>query len=263
MTPRRVNGRGRGQPDKEVDTEDRTKVCLVCGLSKPLAEYRIGSWKRQPIAICKECARLRDRQYREANRERINARKREARSRDPEPDRARSRAYKAANREKILADARAYAAKRAEERKPYMQACYLANKEQLAARNREYQRQNRIRLRNKHREWERRDRAANPQKYADARHRYRALKMSSGGSPIGPVLLETKWIYWAGLCWMCADPAVEWDHVKPLSCGGSHCLANLRPACRSCNARKGNRWPWPREWRLVVQGYRQRSVRRT
>ncbi len=32
--------------------------------------------------------------------------------------------------------------------------------------------------------------------------------------------------------------------VKPLAKGGSHWASNLRPACRSCNSRKGDRWPF-------------------
>jgi hypothetical protein len=34
------------------------------------------------------------------------------------------------------------------------------------------------------------------------------------------------------------------DHVKPLARGGSNWPANLRPACKSCNSRKGARWPF-------------------
>jgi 5-methylcytosine-specific restriction endonuclease McrA len=49
---------------------------------------------------------------------------------------------------------------------------------------------------------------------------------------------------WGGRCWMCGiETASEEDHVKPISKGGSHCLSNLRPICKSCNASKGGRWP--------------------
>lgn len=44
-------------------------------------------------------------------------------------------------------------------------------------------------------------------------------------------------------CWMCGAEATQIDHVKPLVAGGWHILANLRPACGPCNARKGGRWP--------------------
>jgi 5-methylcytosine-specific restriction endonuclease McrA len=67
------------------------------------------------------------------------------------------------------------------------------------------------------------------------------------GAQIGAVtieLLQEKWNYWFGRCWMCGKQAEAWDHVKPLAKGGAHCLANLRPACKPCNSRKRDRWPF-------------------
>lgn len=107
------------------------------------------------------------------------------------------------------------------------------------------------------RQWQRADYAKDPQKYLsrpknmdsvrDGRHRRRALEASAPSIPFSPALLQEKWAYWGGLCWMCGGEACEWDHVKPLSKGGMHCLANLRPACRSCNASKNSAWPLARE----------------
>lgn len=37
------------------------------------------------------------------------------------------------------------------------------------------------------------------------------------------------------------------DHVKPISKGGAHCLANLRPICNFWSSSKGGRWPVPAE----------------
>jgi 5-methylcytosine-specific restriction endonuclease McrA len=34
---------------------------------------------------------------------------------------------------------------------------------------------------------------------------------------------------------------LEQDHVRPLSRGGTHEVGNIVPACKSCNASKGNR----------------------
>lgn len=112
-------------------------------------------------------------------------------------------------------------------------------------------------------EWARRDRAANPEKYrAKSRRDYarnalarretqwrrRAQKLASMVGPVTVALLRAKWEFWGGRCWLCGGDAVEFDHVKPLAKGGAHCLANLRPACRSCNARKRDLWPIPVEF---------------
>jgi 5-methylcytosine-specific restriction endonuclease McrA len=41
-------------------------------------------------------------------------------------------------------------------------------------------------------------------------------------------------------CWQCGAPATEPDHIIPVSAGGEHTVANLRPACRFHNRRRGN-----------------------
>lgn len=63
-----------------------------------------------------------------------------------------------------------------------------------------------------------------------------------------PAQRDARFALWGGRCWMCgiAD-ADQTDHVKPISKGGAHCLANLRPICTTCNASKGGRWPVPHE----------------
>lgn len=62
---------------------------------------------------------------------------------------------------------------------------------------------------------------------------------------IDPGLLKQKLRYWGGLCWICRiNPHEHWDHVKPLSKGGLHLLANLRPSCADCNLEKSNKWPY-------------------
>lgn len=56
--------------------------------------------------------------------------------------------------------------------------------------------------------------------------------------------LAARIAYYGWRCWMCRAPWTCIDHVKPLAAGGSNWPANLRPACRSCNARKQHRWPF-------------------
>lgn len=59
--------------------------------------------------------------------------------------------------------------------------------------------------------------------------------------------IKARVAFYGGLCWICrAVPYQAIDHVKPLARGGSNWPANLRPACKSCNSRKGARWPFER-----------------
>lgn len=56
---------------------------------------------------------------------------------------------------------------------------------------------------------------------------------------------------WAGCCAYCGDPAeaLQRDCVLPLSRGGRYTVDNVVPACRSCNASKGN-WEVTRWMRM-------------
>lgn len=79
--------------------------------------------------------------------------------------------------------------------------------------------------------------------------RYKDRKLS-GAVQFDSELWWVKIEYWGSRCWVCGTehPAdkLEQDHVKPVSKGGLHVLANLRPACRSCNATKNAKWPLPK-----------------
>jgi 5-methylcytosine-specific restriction endonuclease McrA len=70
----------------------------------------------------------------------------------------------------------------------------------------------------------------------------RRRSMMSGWDPIPVEAIEAKIAYWGGKCWMCGEPYEHIDHVKPVSKNGPHLLANLRPACASCNVHKHARW---------------------
>lgn len=85
---------------------------------------------------------------------------------------------------------------------------------------------------------------ANPEKVAIQSALRRARIAGAQIAEITSEQLKAKWAYWSGRCWMCGSNASQWDHVKPVSKGGSHCLANLRPACKPCNQRKGAKWPF-------------------
>lgn len=78
------------------------------------------------------------------------------------------------------------------------------------------------------------------------RSRRRALLAGAvvEGAQFSAERLAERMSFYGNRCWMCGGPFEHVDHVKPISKGGLHILANLRPACRSCNARKKDRWPF-------------------
>jgi 5-methylcytosine-specific restriction endonuclease McrA len=90
---------------------------------------------------------------------------------------------------------------------------------------------------------ERRYRERHPQRRLAIERRRRTLTREVFGVEITDATLAAKWGYWGSRCWMCRGVATEWDHIKPVNKGGRHILANLRPACRSCNPSKSDKWP--------------------
>jgi len=75
--------------------------------------------------------------------------------------------------------------------------------------------------------------------------RRRLLERAQGHATAAQIAARVA--FYGGLCWICRTaPYTAIDHVKPLAVGGSNWPANLRPACTSCNARKGAQWPFGR-----------------
>lgn len=144
---------------------------------------------------------------------------------------ARVNAYKEANREKVLAQGRRSGQKH-----------YEKNKADIRAKRRQYYLDNPDKWQEKlarNRAFTKANRAA---KTADT-IRYRARKAAAEGTATKEQI-AARVAYYGFLCWMCRGPWREIDHVKPLTKGGTGWPANLRPICRSCNASKGNQWPF-------------------
>lgn len=92
-----------------------------------------------------------------------------------------------------------------------------------------------------HKEWVK----ANPKRwrgYERVRQTKRKVTQIPGQMTEGAI--SARLSMFAG-CWMCGGDADTIDHVKPLSRGGAHILANIRPACRPCNSSKNAAWPLP------------------
>ncbi|MFF5589688.1 HNH endonuclease [Streptomyces hygroscopicus] len=74
-----------------------------------------------------------------------------------------------------------------------------------------------------------------------AAHNARAHAAGASGTVTAGQLLA-RLTYYGHRCYLCGATPNGFDHVKPLSAGGPHIPANLRPVCGSCNSRKGDTW---------------------
>jgi 5-methylcytosine-specific restriction endonuclease McrA len=135
------------------------------------------------------------------------------------------RAWYRAHREQRIAQVGAYQRANRESARARKKAWALANAEKVKAAKRAWQQANMATF----------VRASNA--------RRRAVKLNAPTVPFEPGLLRQRWDYFGGKCWICKSDADAMDHVKPLSKGGWHVPANLRPVCTPCNTRKLNRWP--------------------
>lgn len=176
-----------------------------------------------------------DAQYYAANRERIKARQRAYNAAHPDV----ARAYRLKNRERLSAQRLAWR-KKHPERDAAAQRKYQASgksKRDRTAYRRAYYERNRDKVLAQSRAWAK----TNVEKARAKRARRRARLAGAVTVPFTADQLQARRSMFGGRCWICRAPATEDDHVKPLARGGAHILANLRPACRPCNRRKGAR----------------------
>jgi len=47
------------------------------------------------------------------------------------------------------------------------------------------------------------------------------------------------------------EATITWDHIIPISRGGTHSVGNLAPACKPCNSGKQSRTAW--WWRRFIK----------
>jgi len=162
----------------------------------------------------------------------------------------------ATHTEQIKTAVREYRARNSESVKERGRARYQANKAQYAPRAARYYRENRERLLARGRDYraaldmdverayKRAYRKANRDLTREWEHRKRARDQGSLVLPLTRAMVVGKIDYWGRQCWICSGPFEAIDHIKPISKGGPHILANIRPVCMSCNSKKHNAWPF-------------------
>lgn len=193
----------------------------MCGESKPLSEFHRNRSRSDGLeAACKPCACARTKRWRERNAERVAAYTAAHRETRAPYFRKKAQEWRRNNPDRVKATKRAYL-----EAHPGWQ-------ERVSARWREL-----------HPDYWREWNKAN----ADKRRAYllkrRKLAREASVVPFTPEQLAQRLSMFPG-CWMCGGVPDCVDHVKPLSRGGLHLLANLRPACTDCNSAKRAQWPY-------------------
>lgn len=177
---------------------------------------------------------------------------------------ARSRAYRLRNREKLRAAWHEYAQvnkQQIDERRrarrhlkaEYDRSYYTRNKHRKQDQAKQWRLANLDYDLRKKREWYRLHREAVaayhrlPERRIENRKRAKLQKLQRRAATTSRITNVTEQDLrhlmdsYLGLCVYCCKPANTFDHITPLSTGGDHCLSNLVPACRPCNASKSNR----------------------
>ncbi len=81
-------------------------------------------------------------------------------------------------------------------------------------------------------------RRAHPDEAKAAAQRSRIRRQDVPRTVVTAVQIRARVAFFGDCCAYCGGPYEHLDHTIPLSRGGPHCPANLRPTCASCNLHK-------------------------
>lgn len=164
-------------------------------------------------------------------------------------------AWRKANPDLATAQAHEHYLRNREKRRAQISAWSKAHNGQRCDQENARRRANRAH----YRDLERQYRKANPEPYRLLVARRRALRANAPGSHTLQEWRE-KCALFANLCAYCGrgDVLLARDHKIPLTRGGSDDIANIVPACGSCNSRKGARTD--REYLAALEQLRAESL---
>lgn len=209
------------------------KRCPCCGRDLPLEAYSPSNRTRNGT-YCRECGRECNRRYVAANREYVNA-------------------YQKAYREK-------HAAKLKPRTKERARASYERNRAKVLERTAAWHRNNPDKVRETQRRYcernvevrrirSRRYYKTHPEKN---RQHASAWRARARRTQVEPVDYNAIWERDQGICHICSLPVersdVQFDHVIPLSRGGTHTAENVKVSHSVCNNRKRARFLSELDW---------------
>lgn len=223
---------------------DKHKACSKCGTTFPLSGFYVR--RASPdgrTGACKACVKAGVQDNYARNRDSILAKQAEHRRANPDHYRTKNAASYAKHRDKRVARAmeRRSDPEYAERARFASEVWRRANPELYAESQRRYREEHREECAARLKLWMR----ANPAAVKAMRSRREARVRGAACVPFTADQLAARVAFFGGRCWMCRGPYEHLDHVKPISKGGAHMLANLRPACASCNSSKRDKWDGP------------------
>jgi len=195
-----------------------TKACKKCGVTRPLTDFsRNKRFRDGRERRCKVCRSQAFAEWRVENIEKRREYQREWYAKNPGAKQRHDRDY------------------------------HRRHADTIRARVARWQSENDERYRERQRMW----REAHPEHVRNHSLTRRARERDAPGRATVDQI-AARVIYFGGKCWMCGAPWEHIDHVKPLSRGGSHWPANLRPACAACNQSKRDEWPFAPALRSAI-----------
>jgi len=239
------------------------KVCLgPCGrelLLKCFKKHKTGKFGR--VAWCKECLSQNEKEYRKLNplteEQRKIVRERSKIFRDTHPlteeqrnsESKRYKEYYSKNSEHIIAAAIAWKIANPERARATYQAWFEGNPEKARSASRRWRKNNPDKVRELYANWV----ASNQERIRELRKRwhtehpeYRRLRynVTSNSSFTFDQWLELL-VEFNHQCAYCGRSGVPltMDHRVAIVNGGLHTKANIVPACRPCNSKKGSKDP--------------------
>lgn len=161
------------------------------------------------------------------------------RAANPERFRERDKIYYEANREASIDKSKAYYQRNRAARRKFNRDRYAADPEKYRAISRVWRLNNLEKAKASYKRW------ADANKDVINHHtRLRHARIKNATIHKFTVeQLDQRMSMFGYRCIYCDGPFEEVDHYKPLTRGGAHALANLRPSCKRCNCRKRNKPP--------------------
>lgn len=227
--------------NREHETEEGFKICTNCVKELPATTEYFGKQKGCKDGLrpsCKECKKIRDKQYYEKNKEKILDHNHEYYKENKEEILEKQLKYYEENKEKILKQCAEYydLNKKAiiEKQKEY----YKEHEEEYFLYRRKYRKENKEKLNESENRWRKQNK--DKVKLTHRRRRNKKKNVDSTLTFEQWEKIKKEFDYKCAYCGETVD-TLEQDHFIPVSVGGEYTHNNIIPACRHCNASKNNR----------------------